>query len=137
VVYNFQTGNNKIKLLTEYENVTRIVRDFLTCVFLGAGLGVVDKFHDLRAHPIIRRLISSCGDTLRACLQDPCDLPHELKLRIVASIETVTLQMLENLWREIEYSFDILRGVSLRHVSSKYFGFPCQLSFQQTATYAG
>jgi hypothetical protein len=27
----------------------------------------------------------------------------ELKLRIVAAIETVTPQMLENTWREIEY----------------------------------
>jgi hypothetical protein len=33
----------------------------------------------------------------------------ELKLRIVAEIETVTPQMLENTWREIEYRFDILR----------------------------
>jgi hypothetical protein len=33
----------------------------------------------------------------------------ELKLRIVATIETVTPQMLENTWREIEYHLDILR----------------------------
>jgi hypothetical protein len=32
----------------------------------------------------------------------------ELKLRIVAAIETVTLQMLENTWRETEYRLDIL-----------------------------
>jgi hypothetical protein len=35
----------------------------------------MDQFRDLRAHPISRRLISSCRDTLRTCLQDPCDLP--------------------------------------------------------------
>jgi hypothetical protein len=34
----------------------------------------------------------------------------ELKLRIVAAIETVTPQMLENTWREIEYHLDILRA---------------------------
>jgi hypothetical protein len=34
----------------------------------------------------------------------------ELKLRIVAVIERVTLQMLENTWREIEYPLDILRA---------------------------
>jgi hypothetical protein len=34
----------------------------------------------------------------------------ELKLRIVAAIETVTLQMLENSWRKIEYRLDILRA---------------------------
>jgi hypothetical protein len=90
--------------------------NLLTCIFLRAWLGVMDQFRDLRAHPILRSLISSCGDTLRTCLQDPCDLPHELKLRIVASIETVTLQMLENLWRETEYSFDILRETKGAHV---------------------
>jgi hypothetical protein len=40
------------------------------------GLGVMDQFHGLRAHPTSRRLISSCGDTLRTCSQDPCDLPR-------------------------------------------------------------
>jgi hypothetical protein len=34
----------------------------------------------------------------------------ELKLRIVAEIETVTPQMLESTWREIEYRSDILRS---------------------------
>jgi hypothetical protein len=32
-----------------------------------------------------------------------------LKLRIVAAIETVTPQLLENTWMEIEYRLDILR----------------------------
>jgi hypothetical protein len=35
----------------------------------------------------------------------------ELKLRIVAVIETVTPQMLENTWREIEYRLDIILRV--------------------------
>jgi hypothetical protein len=34
----------------------------------------------------------------------------ELKLRIVAAIETATPQMLENTCREIEYRLDILRA---------------------------
>jgi hypothetical protein len=34
----------------------------------------------------------------------------ELKLRIVAATETVTPQMLENTWREIEYRLDVLRA---------------------------
>jgi hypothetical protein len=34
----------------------------------------------------------------------------ELKLRIAAAIETVTPQILENTWREIEYLLDILRA---------------------------
>jgi hypothetical protein len=40
----------------------------------------------------------------------------ELKLRIVAAIETVTPQMLENTWREIEYCLDILRAMKGAHV---------------------
>jgi hypothetical protein len=53
-------------------------------------------------------LISSCGDTLRTSLD-------ELELRIVDSIETATPQMLENTWREIEYSFDILHVTKGAH----------------------
>jgi hypothetical protein len=33
---------------------------------------------------------------------------NELKLRIVAAIETVTPKMLENTWKEREYPLDIL-----------------------------
>jgi hypothetical protein len=40
----------------------------------------------------------------------------EVKLRIVAEIETVTPQMLENTWREIEYHFDILLAKKGAHV---------------------
>jgi hypothetical protein len=40
----------------------------------------------------------------------------ELKLRIVAAIETVTPQILENTWREIEYSLGILRATIGAHV---------------------
>jgi hypothetical protein len=52
MAYNFQTGNNKIKLLTEYEGVTQKVL-FGNAVLLGAGLGVMDQFRGLRAHPIL------------------------------------------------------------------------------------
>jgi hypothetical protein len=44
---------------------------------------------------------------------------NELKLRIVVAIETVTPQMLENTWREIEYRMNILyamRGVYIEVV---------------------
>jgi hypothetical protein len=43
-----------------------------------------------------------------------CNTPvtslDELKLRIVVAIETVTPQMLENIWRKIEYLLDILHA---------------------------
>jgi hypothetical protein len=50
--------------------------NFLTWIFLSAGLGVMDQFRGLRAHPILRRLISSCGDMLRTMFTRPCDLPR-------------------------------------------------------------
>jgi hypothetical protein len=40
----------------------------------------------------------------------------ELKPRFVAVIETVTPQMLENTWREIEYRLNILRATKGAHV---------------------
>jgi hypothetical protein len=46
----------------------------------------------------------------------PVNYIHELKLRIVASTETVTPQMLENTWRETEYRLDILRTTKVAHV---------------------
>jgi hypothetical protein len=46
----------------------------------------------------------------------PVTFLDELKLRIVAAIETVTPQMLENTWREIEYRLDILRATKGAHV---------------------
>jgi hypothetical protein len=41
---------------------------------------------------------------------------HELKLRIVAAIETVTPAMLDTTQREIEYRLDILRVTKGAHV---------------------
>jgi hypothetical protein len=46
----------------------------------------------------------------------PVTALDELKLRIVAAIETVTPQMLENTWKEIEYRLDILRATKGAHV---------------------
>jgi hypothetical protein len=57
---------------------------------MGAGLGLTDQFRGLHTLPIIRCLISSCGDALRTLLQDPVTFLDELKVRIVAATETVT-----------------------------------------------
>jgi hypothetical protein len=46
----------------------------------------------------------------------PVSSLDELKLRIVTAIETVTPQMLENTWREIEYRLEILRVKKVAHV---------------------
>jgi hypothetical protein len=44
----------------------------------------------------------------------------ERKLKIVAAIETVTPQMLENTWKEIEYRLGILRAKKGTHVEVVY-----------------
>jgi hypothetical protein len=93
MAYNFQTGNNKMNLLMEYESECKtfylamlyshinvwehpyigilLSENFLTCIFLGAGWGVMDLFRGLRAHPLLRRLISSCEDMLRILFTKP------------------------------------------------------------------
>jgi hypothetical protein len=40
----------------------------------------------------------------------------ELNLRRVSAIETVTTQMLGNIWKKIEYRLDILRATKEEHV---------------------
>jgi hypothetical protein len=35
---------------------------------------------------------------------------------VVAAVDTATPQMLENIWREIEYRLDILRAMKIWHV---------------------
>jgi hypothetical protein len=42
--------------------------------------------------------------------------PDELKVRIIAAIKTVTPQMRENTWREIEFRLDTLRSTKGAHV---------------------
>ena len=44
----------------------------------------------------------------------------ELKFTIVAAIEKVTPQMLENIWKEIEYRLDILRATKGTRVEVVY-----------------
>jgi hypothetical protein len=52
-------------------NWAGMVQNFSTCIFLGAGLGVMDQFCGLHARPILRHLISSCGDTLKTLFKRP------------------------------------------------------------------
>jgi hypothetical protein len=48
------------------------ISDFLDIHFPGLWVvGVMDQFPGLRAHPILLRLISSCGDTLRTLFTRP------------------------------------------------------------------
>jgi hypothetical protein len=83
VAWNFQSGYRKIKQLTEYENVTQKVlfniaalpkclsgRKYEVIIQNGdcsreSSVPNLDPIRVVRHHPILRRLISSCGDTLR------------------------------------------------------------------------
>jgi hypothetical protein len=65
VAYNFQTGNSKIKLLTEYEGVTQKVlfgNAVLAALMFGRKYDVIPQNGDL---------VSSCGDTLRTLFTKP------------------------------------------------------------------
>jgi hypothetical protein len=95
-----------------------IARELLVMHFPGPGLSVMDQFRGLRAHPILRRLISSCAVTLRTLFRRPLlSSLDELKLRIAVAFKTVPLQTLENPWRKIEYRLDILRAKNGAHVA--------------------
>jgi hypothetical protein len=74
--------------------------NFFKRIFLGAGLGVMDQF----CGPLDFFLWGYVKDIF---YKTSATSPDELKLRIVATIETVTPQMLESTWREIEYRLDI------------------------------
>ena len=39
-----------------------------------------------------------------------------LKARVTAAVATVTMEMLENAWREIEFRLDVLRATKGAHV---------------------
>jgi hypothetical protein len=72
----------------------------------------MDQFRGLRPHPTLHRLIS----VKYIAYKTPVTSVDDLKLTIVAATETVTPQMLENTWREIEYRLYILRGTKGAHV---------------------
>jgi hypothetical protein len=122
VAYNFQTGNNKIKLLMEYEGVTQKVlfRNVVLAAlmhFPGRWVGRDGPIPWPPRSPNITPLdFFLWGYVKDIVYKTPLTSLNELKLRIVAAIETVTPQMLENTWREIEYCLDILCATKGVHV---------------------
>jgi hypothetical protein len=51
-------------------------KNFLTYIFLGVGLGMMDQFCGLHTHPILHCLSSSYGDTLRTLFARPLCPPQ-------------------------------------------------------------
>jgi hypothetical protein len=118
VAYNFQTGNNKIKLLMEYEGVTQKVLFGNTDMhFPGCWVRRDGPIPWLPRSPNIMPLDFFLWEYVKVIVcKTPVTPLDEPKLRIVAAIETVTPQMLENTWREIEYRLDILCATKGAHV---------------------
>jgi hypothetical protein len=78
---------------------------------------MMEQIRGLRAHPILRPFdFFLCGYVKDIVYKASVTFLDELKLRIVAAIEIVTPQMLENTWREIDYLLDILRATKGAHV---------------------
>jgi hypothetical protein len=122
VAYNFQTGNNKIKLLTEYEDTTQKVL-FRNAVFAalmhfsGRRVGHDGPIPWPPRSPDITPLdFFLWGYVKDIAYKTPVTSLDDLKLKIVAAIETVIPQMLENTWSEIEYRLDILRAMEGAYV---------------------
>jgi hypothetical protein len=72
VAYNFQTGSNKIKLLTEYEGVIQKVlfgNAVLAALMSGRKYDVIPKNGDCSRESNVRT--SSCEDTLRTLFTRP------------------------------------------------------------------
>jgi hypothetical protein len=104
VTYNFQTGNNKIKLLMMYEGVTQKVlcgNAVLAALMSERKYDVIPQNGDCSRESNVLTLFL-WGYVKDIVYKTPVTSLDELKLRIVAAIETVTPQMLENSCREIE-----------------------------------
>ena len=64
----------------------------------GCWFGLDEPIRSLLDLPTLRRLVSSCGDTLRTLFTKTLVTSlEELKLRIVVAIERATPQMLEHI----------------------------------------
>jgi hypothetical protein len=91
--------------------------NFLTCIFLGVGVGRDEPIPCPLSSPDITSLQFFLWGYVKGIIyKTPVTSLDELKFRIVAAIETVTPQMLENAWREIEYRLDNLRAMKRAHV---------------------
>lgn len=80
-----------------FPHCASIAQEFLDMQFPKHQVEHDGAFSGFRARPILCHLISSCAYTLRTFVNSS----DELKLRIVAVIEIVTLQVLKNAWRKL------------------------------------
>jgi hypothetical protein len=85
-------------------HLARIFREFFDMHFPGRQVGRDGPIPWPPRSPVITSLdFFLWGYVKDIVYKTPVTSFDEMKLRIVAAIETVTPQMLENTWREIEY----------------------------------
>jgi hypothetical protein len=105
VAYNFQLGNNKIKLLEDHQPdvvFQQDVREFLDMLFRGRWIGHDGPIPWPPRPPDIMPLDSFLWGYFKDIVyKTPVTSIHEPMFRIAAAIETTAQQMLENTWREI------------------------------------
>jgi hypothetical protein len=124
VAYNIKIKKNKINLLMGYEALTQKVLfgNVLVAALMSARkYDIILQNGDCSREKV--RVLVSGNEVFYQNItssQTPVTSFDELKLRIVAVIERVTLQMLENTWREIEYRLDILHVMKAAHVKAVY-----------------
>ena len=99
--------NNVLDVSTQ-EEIKRC-KNFLTCIFLGAGLGFGRPIPWPLRLPDLTPLDFFLREYVKNIVyKTPVTSLDELKFRIVAAIKTP--QMLENTWKEITYRLNILRA---------------------------
>ena len=72
--------------------------------------------HDRRKFPSPPARLLFLGGMLRTKCFDTIFRYYNLKARITDAFATITENMLENMWREIDYRLDVLRATKGPHV---------------------
>ena len=82
------------------------------------GLEGVDQYPGHFEAQISLHLIFSCGGTLRTLYtyaEKIRNIQH-LQERITSAIETVTRDMIQKVWQEIEFRLDVSRATNVAHI---------------------
>ena len=80
------------------------------------GLEGVDQYPGHLEAQLSLHLIFSCGDTLRIVYAEKIRNIQQLQERITSAIETVTRDMIQKTWQEIEFSLDVPRATNGAHI---------------------
>jgi hypothetical protein len=77
----------------------------------------VDQYPGHLEAQISLHLIFSCGGTLRTlCIAEKIRNIQHLQERITSATETVTRDMIQKTWQEIEFCLDVTRVTNVAHI---------------------